>query len=986
MNDPSGVGPSSADDADTLDDLREGSGSAQPDAPSADWALAFGAFSLLTARRCLERDGSPVSLGDKAFQILRILVEQAGQIVGKAELLRQVGIVNDDSLRFHIAALRKALGDGRYIANIAGQGYSFVAPVSRRLVEPAAETRRTSARPLPGRPRPLVGRDEVLKALAEQLLEHRFVTVVGPGGVGKTSVALTLAHDLVSEFDGDVCFFDVGSIFNPELLAGGLAAALGIPMQPSDAAPGIVTFLQRRRMLLVLDGCEPGVDAAAALAEQLFRDTSHVHLLATSREALRAAGEHVYRLFPLDYPAVGAGQTAEEALAFAAVQLFVERVSSSLNDFTLTDEDAPLVSEICRKLDGLALAIELAAGRVDAFGVREVARQLESQFALMWPGRRTAIARHQTLGATLGWSHQLLTPREQTAFRRLSVFAGGFTLQMATAVVADGEVSEAEAMELLGSLVSKSLVHFHRDGSYGLYRLLDMTRSYAFDRLTEASEAGSTAQRHAQLIRRLLEDGGSSGNGDVMRRPGDLLDDVSTAIEWSLSPEGDLDTAGALAAASAPIWLQAGLLVECRFWMARVLDAVGASGLGPARQMSIQATLASAETFTAGFTADLFNCWQSAFATAKSLGSVEQQLTCLTVLWAHRIRSPDYDDAFDLAREVEELTVASSDRGIRALSDWMVGISHHHLGRLATARGYLERSLAGDTLEARQSMMTQFGYDRRIPTMGVLSNLHWLEGRPDAALHLGAIAVSEARNSPYPVPLCEALTWQALNLHLRGDDPGEVGALLEETLAHAQPHFIESYLGLSLALKGLNADLHDDPGDSDLVSQGLDLLSKSHYEVFHPLFLTEMARLRAQAGMYLSSHDVSALLRLNASALEHWSTAEVRRNLGEVLLRQGEEGRAAQLFADAADCAERQGALGWALRTALSVARSATDRDSGAGQGSASQGCCRDSKRVRKRPIFKPRAFSWQTDRADVRRPEKPPGTPRMQVQVSARA
>jgi predicted ATPase len=909
---------------DTSDDLREAPGSVQAEASSADRAFVFGAFSLTTAWRRLERNGSPVQLGDKAFQILRILVEQAGHVVGKTELLRQAGILNDDSLRFHIAALRKALGDGRYIANIAGQGYSFVAPVSHRPVEPPPEIRRTSARALPGRPRQLVGRDQALKALAEQLLQHRFVTVVGPGGVGKTSVALTLAHELASEFDGDVCFFDVGSIFNPELLAGGLAAALGVRVQPSDAAPGIVTFLQRRRMLLVLDGCEPGVDAAAALAEQLFQDAPQVHLLATSREALRADGEHVYRLFPLGYPPAGAGQTADDALAFAAVQLFVERVASSLQDFSLTDEEAPLVSEICRKLDGLALAIELAAGRVDAYGVGEVARQLETQFALLWPARRTAIARHQTLTATLGWSHQLLTPRERTAFRRLSVFAGAFTLEMATAVVADGEVSDVEATELLGSLVSKSLVQFNRDGSYGLYRLLDMTRSYAFDRLTEANEAAATAQRHARLIRRLLEDGNSSRGGDAARRPNNLLDDVSAAIKWSLSPEGDLETGGALASASAPLWLQAGLLMECRFWMNRALDAVGASRLGPARQLAIQAALASAETFTDGFTVDSFNNWRSALATATSLGSIEQQLTCLVVLWAHRIRSPHYEDAFDLASQAEGLAAGAPDGGTRALSDWMVGISHHHLGRLETAQGYLERSLAGDTLEARQAMMTQFGYDRRIPTMGVLSNLHWLEGRPDAALRLGATAVAEAQHSPYPVPLCEALTWQALNLHLRGDDPDQINAVLDEAFSHARPHFIESYIGLSLALKGLNAAVRGDLSGCDLVSQGLDLLSRSHYRVFHPLFRSEIARLRAEAGVNSSSQEIDALLGLDASGPEHWSTAEVRRNLGETLLRQGEEGRAAQFFAASANCAERQGALGWALRTALSVARSAT--------------------------------------------------------------
>jgi predicted ATPase len=177
------------------------------------------------------------------------------------------------------------------------------------------------------------------------------------------------------------------------------------------------------------------------------------------------------------------------------------------------DEDAPLVSAICRKLDGLALAIELAAGRIGSYGVREVARQLESRFALMWPARRTAVPRHQTLSATLGWSYQLLSIREQLVFRRLSVFVGAFTLEMAARVVADEDVSQREAEELLGSLVSKSLVQFKIVGSYSSYRLLDITRTYAFDKLNEMGEVRAMVQRHAQMILRLLESGGVSLDG-----------------------------------------------------------------------------------------------------------------------------------------------------------------------------------------------------------------------------------------------------------------------------------------------------------------------------------------------------------------------------------------------------------------------------------------------------------------------------------------
>ena len=907
-----------------------GARAALTELPISEDVFAFGPFRLLTAQRRLERAGVVAPIGGRAFDILRILVERAGQVVGKTELLRQIWpnrIVEEGSLRFHITALRKALGEGRYIENIAGQGYSFVASVSRLPGALPADMRPRPARPLPARRGRPVGRAEVLKMLAEQLLDHRFVTVAGPGGVGKTTVALELAYNLALEFDGDICFLDVGNAFDSGLLAGGLASALGVPVQPAGAAPDLITFLRGRRMLLVLDGCEPGVDAAAVLAGQLFREAPDVHLLATSREALRADGECVHWLLPLDYPAPDAGQTANDALGFAAVQLFVDRVASCRLGFALTDEDAPLVSMICRKLDGLALAIELAAGRVYAYGVGEVARQIESRFALMWPGPRTAAARHQTLSATLDWSYQLLPASGQAVFRRLSVFAGAFTLRMATDVVADDSISEAEAIEALGCLVSKSLVQFAVEGKHGAYRLLAMTRSYAFDKLQRAEEALWVADRHGKLVWRLLAGGTAGTQGDGLRHPIDLLDDVRAALEWSLSADGDFDTSCAIAAGSAPLWLEAGLLVECRYWMARILDSVDAAALGANQRLAIQATLVSAETFTGGFTRGSFSNWLNTLATGKAAANVGQQLTRLIVLWARRIRSPDYLEALSLAHKVEDLSITLSDPGARAMADWMVGISYHHLGQLSLARFHLERSLATDTLKARQAMMMQFGYERRIPSLGVLSNLLWLEGRPDQARQLGTAAIAEARDQPYPVPLCEVLTWQAFNLHLRGDGPEQIDAVLDEANAHARAHFIGGYLGLGLALKGLNTVFRGNFAGGAQVSEGLDLLSQANYEGFHPLFRSELARLQVQAGMRLRDQDIDALFELEAGCPENWSSAEVKRNLGEIALYRGEADRAMRLFADAADCAERQGALSWALRASLSLARSATDRD-----------------------------------------------------------
>src|SRR5579859_180972 len=893
----------------------------------ADWedALVFGDFALRRNDRRLDRDGTPVPLGDKAFHILAALVDRAGQVVGKADLMRAADIQNENSLRFHIVALRRALGEGRFIANVASQGYCFVAQVRQPAGETRSDARPEPWRPLPARARPLFGRAAVLRSLSGQLFQYRFVNLVGPGGVGKTSVALTLARDLASGFDGDVCIFDDGSVFNPEHLEGGLAAALGITAPAGGAAPEVVTFLQRRRMLLVLDGCESALDAAAALAERLFRDAPQIHLLATSREALRAEGEHVHRLFPLDVPASGEGETAEAALQFGAVQLFVDRAAAGGSGFVLTDADASLVSDLCRKLDGLPLAIELAAGRANAFGAAEVARQLDSQFALMWPGRRTAVARHQTLSAALGWSHRQLSDREQIAFRRLSVFAGPFTLAMAADLLADGQTAAAEATALLASLVSKSLVQFNPAAPQGAYRLLDTTRSFALDRLAEANEANAVGERHARLMGRMLAvTPGSAAAADGPRAQ-DLLGDVGSALEWSLSPGGDSELAVGLAVASAPVWMEAGLMVECRFWMSRVLGAVGPPVLDPLRQLAIQGTLASAENLTDGFTDGSFQSWRTAQARAVALGDVGQQEVSLVVLWAHRIRCPDYPEARGLCEAAAALAATTPGPGTRAMADWMAGITGHHEGRLASGRVCLQRAMADDPPEARAAMRGQFGYDRRVASMSVLSNLHWLEGRPETAMRVAAASVAEARCSTFPVPLCEALNWQALNGHLRGDDPSEIARLLDESITLARLHFIESYLGMSLAQTGLNAVARNGAVDTGLVSQGLELLARSFYGVFDPLFATEAARARVEAGARLSREEMDALLRWDEVQGEHWSSAEVRRNLAVVLLNQGERERAAQFLSEADAIAERQGALAWGLRVAMSAYAAAAE-------------------------------------------------------------
>jgi predicted ATPase/DNA-binding winged helix-turn-helix (wHTH) protein len=472
--------------------------------------FTFDHFRLVPSQRLLLRDGNRVDLGSRAFDVLIALVVHAGQVVSNRDLIRLVWqdvVVDESCLRVHISALRKALccaeSDTRYISNIPGRGYSFVASTAFTplIADIETITPQWSVERLPPRLLRMVGRDDTVITLAEQLKYKRFITISGPGGIGKSTVAVAVAHHLIPHFEGMLLYLDVGSITDPHLLVGSLASVLGVRGHRRDVARELMTFLRDRRLLLILDGCDHVIDATTDLAERLFLEADQVHILATSREPLRAEGEHVYRLCPLACPPQQRELTAAAALTFSAVQLFVERAATNGNAFTLSDSDAPVVAHICRKLDGIALAIELGAGRVDAYGIQGTAELLNSRFSLLWDGRRTAPPRHQTLNAMLDWSYTLLSETEATVLRRLSILNGGFSLETAKELV---NIQETMFIDAIARLVAKSLVEAENVGRTMRYRLLDTTRAYALEKLRSHDEVNACEQSLALYLVSLL--------------------------------------------------------------------------------------------------------------------------------------------------------------------------------------------------------------------------------------------------------------------------------------------------------------------------------------------------------------------------------------------------------------------------------------------------------------------------------------------------
>ena len=501
--------------------------------------IRFGPFELNVAERSLKKASQLIPLGGRAYEVLIALLENAGEVVPKSELIAKAWpdvTVEEGSLRVHLSALRKALGDGqfgnKYIASIQGHGYSFIAPVD---CLPADGDRSGASRGMSNLPPALgrmVGRSNVVREIQDLLrTEQRLITILGAGGIGKTTVALSVGHGALARFSGAVFFVDVSTVNDKEHLIGAVASAVGLGSQLADPIEALLGFLHSRKVLIILDSCERLIEKAAEIAGFMFRNAPDVFILATSREALHVPGEGVIHLCPLESPPEQPGLTASKVLAYPAARLFAERVTARRGDFSLGDDEAPLVAEICRKLDGIALAIEFAAGRAAILGVRSTAAGLGSQLDLLKFGRRTATPRHQTLKAMLDWSYDDLPEVERAVLRRVAIFNGDFTLEAALAVAREHGIDQLEITDAVRHLVGKSLILMSSDTEQTFYRLLNTTRAYALEKLAASGEQRSVGERHASYLRQLSERGAGEDTAARLRKSPRKVRNLRLAVD-----------------------------------------------------------------------------------------------------------------------------------------------------------------------------------------------------------------------------------------------------------------------------------------------------------------------------------------------------------------------------------------------------------------------------------------------------------------------
>jgi predicted ATPase/DNA-binding winged helix-turn-helix (wHTH) protein len=594
----------------------------------------FGRFTLDPANWQLRADGAPIQLGPTDLRILITLVERAGALVSKDELMTRVwgrSIVGDNTLQVHITALRKALGEG-FIVTRHGHGYSFAPQVSRADSAQPGNLPFYLAGRAHGAPSRLVGREAELRVLSELLVENALVTLAGPGGVGKTRLALQAANETASRFRDGAWLVELASLTEGASTAGAVATALGIQIG-EGAAPfeNLARQLARRNLLLVLDNCEHIVFSCAQLCEAVLAAAPGVRILATSREPLSCLGEQVFEVLPLALPEEDARGPNRETPAIA---LFVERTRGLHPEFQLSDGDVAIAARLCRRVDGLPLAIEMVASWAGMLGLQALEEKLDGSLNGWLSARRTGPARHSTLSATLEWSHDLLSPAEKIVLRRLAVFAGAFSMAAAEMIVADREVPKAELFGHIARLINKSMIAVVPGSREHHYRLLETTRAFMLEKLAASPDAELARQRHADHVLRMLQqaaiDWESMSDTAFRERYGPVLDDVRSALEWTMSRAAT--DAVALAAGSWPLWRDLNARGEGRRWLIAASALLGAD-TPPALEAQLRRGLGALYFNTANVKSALAELLR-AVELFRSLGD-EAQLGSALAAFAH---------------------------------------------------------------------------------------------------------------------------------------------------------------------------------------------------------------------------------------------------------------------------------------------------------------------------------------------------------------
>jgi predicted ATPase/DNA-binding winged helix-turn-helix (wHTH) protein len=885
-------------------------------------------------RRELRIHGAPVPIGGRAFEIIEVLVQSAGELVTKDELMNRVwpgAIVMENTLQVHAGAIRKALGPYRTLLKTeASRGYRLLGdwivrhhdaarpPVGLTELRVTSELARTN---LPAAVAPLIGRSAARQTLQDLLSAYRIVTLTGPGGIGKTALALEVARRVLGEFAHGAWLVELASLTDSDLVPSAVAGALGLRLGSNIFSPeAVARAIAEKDLLLVLDNCEHVIDATATLAETLLRLCSRVTILTTSREVLRIAGEHIYRVPPLEVPTEEQLDSAR-VLDHSGPELFIIKAKEFGSDFSSQSESLPTVAAICRHLDGIPLAIEFAAARAATLGIEQVAAGLRDRFVMLTSGRRTSLPRHRTLRAVLDWSYDLLADTERQLLQRLAVFAGSFSLRAVSAVTNYGDAGDVEILDGVANLVTKSLVTLDVTRGANYFRLLETTRAYALAKLMESGEYPECSQRHAAYYRDLLKELEDQQDTRLLHIAD--VDNVRAALEWCFSTDGNRKIGVGLAAAAAPMFLTLSLRAECHRWSGRAIEALDDDTRGGSEEMRLQASFGASSMHMYGQIDATRVALDKSLVLAEARGDVLYQADLLSTLTMFHTRVGNFKTALHYARLGEALARTVADATVVALAHSALGRSLHLIGDHGGARAALETSLRyWSNLPGTSDVY--LGFDHQILVNMFLARTLWLQGYPAQAAACVRETLRDAERRDNPVfSLGFALFW-APGVLLWLGDLRDAEEYADRLISNGETYFRSYESAAGRGHKGALAILRGDARSAVENLKGcLEQLHAVRYEMLNTEFKLALVQGLVATGQ---SGEATALIDETIELIEENGDLlylpEALRVRGNVLLStpQPQIHEAESCFNQSLDWSRRQGARSWELRAATDLA------------------------------------------------------------------
>ncbi|MBB3979547.1 putative ATPase/DNA-binding winged helix-turn-helix (wHTH) protein [Rhizobium azooxidifex] len=871
--------------------------------------MRFLDFELDISRRFLTHRGEPVKVGSRALDILAVLASRSGEVISANEILQAVwpgSASAENSLRVHLVALRKALSIGdadSLVQSVAGRGYILSATVKTDVSNP--ETGQPVPRGkgnLPGRNTSVIGRENFIRRCLD-LRQSRVMTIVGTGGIGKTTVALELAHLLSDEYEA-VYFLDLAALSSPASIGPTLASLLGLSVYGDDPLPGITAALSDRRIMIVFDNCEHVITDTAQIVESITRTCPNVTVLATSREPLSIHAETIRRLGSLDVPEEG--EVSADALQRSAVALFMDRMEHSFEiGAPLDSEQTAIVAAIVRRLEGIPLAIEFAATRVVDLGLKELLASLDRPLTVLRRGRRTAPRRQQTLQATLDWSYGFLTDNEKFALQALSVFAYSFSREGAY-VVCGLSLGKEETEDAIWGLQSKSLLARSESGT--ALRLLETTREYATIKLAASGQQAEARLAHASLLlvrmrqAELLWD--KLSTSQWMNGYGILIHDLRLALAFC-EETGNFHLLHQLLAASGLLWTQLGLMNE---QFRHIERAVKAFDDAPTTDTLVESQLRSAygsiayNVHSVAGDIEARRQFELAAMLARSLDDGTKLLRAGSGICALLTTQGSYHEANDVAlglvRDLGPIAEPAVDR--------ILAHNNHYLGRHDDAYAHARRALDANGLAVRGTLTSGASFGQKTLSLMVMAKTAYLRGQIDKSLeHLDELT-SDVLAVKHPISTCLGLAVGACPIYFglgRQDQAHRFLDILRDiSTRNSLVRWQEWVDGFDFALRAAHPD---DEGVISSLRRGGN----------GPRLENIVTVAGKKAGI--------DLIELALAGEAGWCQAELLRLKGEILLDHGETG-GRDLLLEGYEIAKLQSALTWQLKCATSLAKHAT--------------------------------------------------------------